>query len=213
MAKKKFKTEVTELLHLITHSLYSQREIFLRELVSNASDAVDKLKYLTLTEDDYKGLPFVPRIDIKFDSENGSTLSVSDSGVGMDADELAQNLGTIARSGTRRFMNDTKEGATSDTNLIGQFGVGFYASFMVADRVEVVSKRAGSDQANRWTSDGRGQFEVEPAERMQSGTTVTLHLNDDGKEFASRYRIEGIVKRYSNHIPHPIPHPPSCICF
>ena len=209
MAKQKFKTEVAELLHLITHSLYSQREIFLRELISNASDALDRLKYLTLTEDDYKGFPFVPRIDIEFDGSDRSTLSVSDSGIGMSAEELAQNLGTIARSGTRRFVNDVKGsvadgGAAADTNLIGQFGVGFYASFMVADRVEVTSKRAGDDQAHRWTSDGRGQFEVEPAERAQSGTTVVLHLKDDGKEFASRYRIEGIAKRYSNHIPHPI---------
>ena len=204
MAKKKFKTEVAELLHLITHSLYSQREIFLRELISNASDALDKLKYLTLTEDDYKGFPFVPRIDVEFDDSERATLSVSDTGIGMDADELAQNLGTIARSGTRRFLDDAKGHAAADTNLIGQFGVGFYASFMVADRVEVVSRRAGDDQAHTWTSDGRGQFEVEPAERAQSGTTVTLHLNDDGKEFASRYSIEGIVKRYSNHIPHPI---------
>ncbi len=204
MAKQKFKTEVTELLHLITHSLYSQREIFLRELVSNASDALDKLKYLTLTEDDYKGFPFVPRIDIEFDAGERSTLSVSDSGIGMDAEELQENLGTIARSGTRRFLHDAKGDAAAQTNLIGQFGVGFYASFMVADRVEVVSRRAGHDQAHRWVSDGRGRFEVESAERAQPGTTVTLHLNDDGKEFASRYRIEGIVKRYSNHIPHPI---------
>lgn len=204
MAKQKFKTEVTDLLRLITHSLYSQREIFLRELVSNASDAIDKLKYLTLTQDDYKGFPFVPRIDIEFDDEERSTLSVSDTGIGMDAEELKQNLGTIARSGTRRFLDDVKEGSSADTNLIGQFGVGFYASFMVADRVEVVSRRAGSDQAHSWASDGKGQFEVTPAERSQAGTTVILHLNDDGKEFASRYRIEGIVKRYSNHIPHQI---------
>ena len=204
MAKQEFKTEVNDLLHLITHSLYSQREIFLRELVSNASDALDKLKYLTLTEDDYKGFPFVARIDIEFDGSERTTLSVSDTGIGMSAEELKENLGTIARSGTRRFLDDVKEGAAAGTNLIGQFGVGFYASFMVADRVEVVSKRAGDDQAHRWVSDGRGQFEVKPAERAQSGTTVTLYLSDDGKEFASRYRIEGIVKRYSNHIPHPI---------
>lgn len=204
MAKQRFKTEVTELLHLITHSLYSQREIFLRELVSNASDALDKLKYLTLTEDDYKGFPFVPRIDIEFDAGERPTLSVSDTGIGMDAAELQENLGTIARSGTRRFLHDAKGKAAAGTNLIGQFGVGFYASFMVADRVEVVSRRAGAEQAHRWVSDGRGQFEVEPAERAQSGTTVILHLDEDGKEFASRYRIEGIVKRYSNHIPHPI---------
>ncbi len=204
MGKQKFKTEVSDLLHLITHSLYSQREIFVRELVSNASDALDKLKYLTLTDDAYKGLPFLPRIDIQFDSGEASTLSVSDTGIGMDAEELKQNLGTIARSGTRRFLDGIKEGGASDTNLIGQFGVGFYASFMVADRVEVVSKRVGDDQAYRWVSDGKGHFEVKSTTRTQSGTTVTLYLNEDGKEFASRYRIEEIIKRYSNHIPHPI---------
>lgn len=204
MAKQKFKTEVSDLLHLITHSMYSQREIFLRELVSNASDALDKLKYITLTDDAYKGFPFVPRIDISFDGADRTTLSVADSGVGMNAQELKENLGTIARSGTRRFLDDAKEGARAGTNLIGQFGVGFYASFMVTDRVEVLSKRAGDDQAYRWVSDGKGQFEVKPAERAQSGTTVTLYLSDDGREFASRYRIEDIVKRYSNHIPHPI---------
>ena len=125
MGKQKFKTEVSDLLHLITHSLYSQREIFVRELVSNASDALDKLKYLTLTDDAYKGLPFLPRIDIQFDSGEAATLSVSDTGIGMDAEELKQNLGTIARSGTRRFLDGIKEGGASDTNLIGQFGVGF----------------------------------------------------------------------------------------
>ncbi len=209
MAKHRFKTEVSQLLDLIIHSLYSHQEIFLRELVSNASDALDKLRYLTLTDEDFKGVPFTPRVDISFDSESEpKTLTVADSGIGMSADELRDNLGTIARSGTRRFLDamqkDAKEGAPGDANLIGQFGVGFYSSFMVADRVEVLSLRAGEDQAQRWVSGGRGSYEITPAERTGAGTTVTLQLNEAGAEFASRWQIESLVKKYSNHIPYPI---------
>ena len=209
MAKHRFKTEVSQLLDLIIHSLYSHQEIFLRELVSNASDALDKLRYLTLTDEDFKGVPFTPRVDISFDSEsNPKTLTVADSGIGMSADELRDNLGTIARSGTRRFLDamqkDAKEGAPGDANLIGQFGVGFYSSFMVADRVEVLSLRAGEEQAQRWVSSGRGSYEIAPAERTGAGTTVTLQLNEAGAEFASRWQIESLVKKYSNHIPYPI---------
>ena len=209
MAKHRFKTEVSQLLDLIIHSLYSHKEIFLRELVSNASDALDKLRYLTLTDEDFKGAPFTPRVDISFDSESKpKTLTVADSGIGMSAEELRDNLGTIARSGTKRFLdamqNSAADGAGGDSNLIGQFGVGFYSSFMVADRVEVLSLRAGEEQAHRWVSNGRGSFEIAPAERSGAGTTVTLHLNEDGAEFAARWRIEDIVKKYSNHIPYPI---------
>ena len=209
MAKHRFKTEVSQLLDLIIHSLYSHQEIFLRELVSNASDALDKLRYLTLTDADFKGAPFTPRIDISFDSEaSPKTLTVSDSGIGMSAAELRDNLGTIARSGTKRFLDamrkEAKEGAPGDSNLIGQFGVGFYSSFMAADRVEVLSLRAGDDQAHRWTSNGRGSYEITPAERTGAGTTVTLQLNDSGAEFASRWQIDSLVKKYSNHIPYPI---------
>ena len=209
MAKHRFKTEVSQLLDLIIHSLYSHQEIFLRELVSNASDALDKLRYLTLTDEDFKGVPFTPRVDISFDSESKpKTLTVADSGIGMSADELRDNLGTIARSGTRRFLDamqkNAKEGAPGDSNLIGQFGVGFYSSFMVADRVEVLSLRAGEEQAQRWVSSGRGSYEITPAERAGAGTTVTLQLNDAGAEFASRWQIESLVKKYSNHIPYPI---------
>ena len=209
MAKHRFKTEVSQLLDLIIHSLYSHQEIFLRELVSNASDALDKLRYLTLTDADFKGAPFTPRIDISFDSEaSPKTLTVSDSGIGMSAAELRDNLGTIARSGTKRFLDamrkEAKEGAPGDSNLIGQFGVGFYSSFMAADRVEVLSLRAGDDQAHRWTSNGRGSYEIAPAERTGAGTTVTLQLNDSGAEFASRWQIDSLVKKYSNHIPYPI---------
>ena len=209
MAKHRFKTEVSQLLDLIVHSLYSHQEIFLRELVSNASDALDKLRYLTLTDEDFKGVPFTPRVDISFDSESKpKTLTVADSGIGMSADELRDNLGTIARSGTKRFLDamqkNTKEGAPGDSNLIGQFGVGFYSSFMVADRVEVLSLRAGEEQAERWVSSGRGSYEITPAERTGAGTTVTLQLNEAGAEFASRWQIESLVKKYSNHIPYPI---------
>ena len=209
MAKHRFKTEVSQLLDLIVHSLYSHQEIFLRELVSNASDALDKLRYLTLTDEDFKGVPFTPRVDISFDSESKpKTLTVADSGIGMSADELRDNLGTIARSGTKRFLDamqqNAKDGAPGDSNLIGQFGVGFYSSFMVADRVEVLSLRAGEEQAQRWVSSGRGSYEITPAERAGAGTTVTLQLNEAGAEFASRWQIESLVKKYSNHIPYPI---------
>ena len=212
MAKHRFKTEVSQLLDLIIHSLYSHKEIFLRELVSNASDALDKLRYLTLTDEDFKGVPFTPRVDISFDSESKpKTLTVADSGIGMNADELRDNLGTIARSGTKRFLDAMQakakgaaEGAPDDSNLIGQFGVGFYSSFMVADRVEVLSLQAGGDQAYRWVSNGRNAFEITPAERTGAGTTVTLHLNEAGSEFAARWQIEELVKKYSNHIPYPI---------
>ena len=149
-----------ELLHLIIHSLYSHKEIFLRELVSNASDALDKLKYLTVTEDAYKSLAFSPRIDISFD-EDATTLTISDNGIGMNEQELADHLGTIARSGTRSFMESLTGDAAKDASLIGRFGVGFYSSFMVADKVDVVSKRAGESLAWRWSSDGKGDYEIE----------------------------------------------------
>jgi molecular chaperone HtpG len=203
MSKHEFKTEVHQLLELIIHSLYSHKEIFLRELVSNASDALDKLKYLTLTDEAYKGVAFDPRIDIRFDKD-GKTLTVEDSGLGMSEDDLVENLGTIANSGTKKFLAQMKPGVSVDSSLIGQFGVGFYSIFMVADKAEVVSRRAGENKAWRWTSDGKGGFDIEPAGRDTCGTTVTLHLNDEGLEYADRWEIETIVKKYSNHIPFPI---------
>ena len=204
MPTHKFQAEVSQLLTLIIHSLYSHPEIFLRELVSNASDALDKLKYLTLTQEDYKGVPFAPRIDISFDTKEGSTLTVSDTGIGMNDVELEENLGTIARSGTRQFLQAMAADARKGSGLIGQFGVGFYSSFMVADKVEVVSRKIGDEKAWTWTSDGKGEYEIAPAEREGNGTTVTLHLNEQGKEFADRWRIEDIVRKYSNHIAFPI---------
>jgi molecular chaperone HtpG len=204
MATHKFKTEVSELLKLIIHSLYSHKEIFLRELISNSSDALDKLKYLTLTDDAYKKVSFDPRIDISFDDREKKTLTISDTGIGMNEEELASNLGTIARSGTRNFLEKMSGDSRKDVNLIGQFGVGFYSAFMVADRVDVISRKAGEDAAWKWSSDGKGGYEVTPAEREGFGTTVVLHLNDEGREYANRWQIESVVKKYSNHIPFPI---------
>jgi len=203
MAKREFQTEVDQLLHLIVHSLYSHPEIFLRELVSNASDALDKLKYLTLTEEPYKALAFEPRIDLDLD-EDKHTLTVSDTGIGMNDEELASHLGTIARSGTKNFLSSLSGDAKRDSNLIGQFGVGFYSVFMVADRVEVVSRRATEENAWRWTSDGKTGFEIEPAERASQGTTVTLTFNDEGKEYSNSWKLREIIKKYSNHIAFPI---------
>ncbi|MEP6714526.1 MAG: molecular chaperone HtpG [Terriglobia bacterium] len=203
MSKREFQTEVDQLLQLIVHSLYSHKEIFLRELISNSSDALDKLKYLNLTEEPYKSLTFDPRIDIEIDEE-GHKLTISDTGIGMNEEDLIAHLGTIARSGTKTFLAQLSGDAKRDSNLIGQFGVGFYSAFMVADKVEVVSRKAGEDTAWRWTSDGRSGFEIETAERDKTGTTVTLFLNDEGSEYANSWKAQNIVKKYSNHIAFPI---------
>src|ERR1700733_14004396 len=203
MSKREFQTEVNQLLQLIVHSLYSHPEIFLRELISNSSDALDKLHHLTLTEEAYKSLPFDPRIDLELDEEK-KTLSIADTGIGMNEEDLASNLGTIARSGTKNFLSQLSGDARKDSNLIGQFGVGFYSAFMVADKVEVISRKAGEDQAWKWISDGKTGFEMEPAERASAGTTVLLHLNEEGAQYANGYRLQEIVKKYSNHIAFPI---------
>jgi molecular chaperone HtpG len=203
MPKREFQTEVSQLLQLIVHSLYSHPEIFLRELISNSSDALDKLRHLTLTEEAYKALPFDPRIDLELDEEK-KTLTIADTGIGMNEEDLTSNLGTIARSGTKNFLSQLSGDARKDTNLIGQFGVGFYSAFMVADKVEVVSRKAGEDQAWRWTSDGKTGFDIEPAERAVAGTTVLLHLNEEGQQYANSWRLREIVKKYSNHIAFPI---------
>jgi molecular chaperone HtpG len=203
MAQHQFQTEVSRLLHLIIHSLYSNREIFLRELVSNASDALDKLKYLTVADDAYKSLVFDPKIDISFDKDS-KTLTVSDNGIGMNETELIESLGTIARSGTKAFLEKLTEDAKKDSNLIGQFGVGFYSAFMVSDKIEVVSRKAGEEVAWKWTSDGKEGYEIENAQRESQGTTVLLNLSEEGIEYANRWSIEDIVKRYSNHVAFPI---------
>ncbi|MDR1176140.1 MAG: molecular chaperone HtpG, partial [Treponema sp.] len=214
MAQHQFQTEVSRLLHLIIHSLYSNREIFLRELVSNASDALDKLKYLTVADDAYKTISFDPRIDISFHKETdnpaAATLTVSDNGIGMNETDLIESLGTIARSGTKAFLEKLSADAKKDSNLIGQFGVGFYSAFMVADRIEVISRKAGEEAAWKWqaslgsTNEGNDSFDIESAGRDTQGTTVILHLNEEGQEYANRWSIEDIIKRYSNHVAFPI---------
>jgi len=203
MSKREFQTEVNQLLQLIVHSLYSHPEIFLRELISNASDALDKLRHLTLTEEAYKALPFTPRIDLELDEEK-QTLTIADTGIGMNEEDLVSHLGTIARSGTKNFLAQLSGDAKRDSNLIGQFGVGFYSVFMVADRVEVVSRKAGEEQAWRWVSDGSTGFEIEAAERHAAGTTVLIHFNEEGKQYSNSWRLQEIVKKYSNHIAFPI---------
>jgi molecular chaperone HtpG len=203
MPKREFQTEVNQLLQLIIHSLYSHPEIFLRELVSNSSDALDKLRHLTLVEEAYKAVPFDPRIDLELDEEK-KTLTIADTGIGMNEEDLVSNLGTIARSGTKSFLSQLSGDAKRDSNLIGQFGVGFYSVFMVADRVEVVSRKAGEELAWRWTSDGSSGFEIEPAERLVAGTTVLIHFNEEGAPYSNSWRLQEIVKKYSNHIAFPI---------
>lgn len=204
MAKHTFETEVNQLLQLMIHSLYSNKEIFLRELISNASDAIDKLKYLTMADDAYKSIDLDPRIEISFHDQDKKTLIITDNGIGMNEEDLVKSLGTIASSGTKSFIEKMTGDYKADSNLIGQFGVGFYASFMVADHIEVITRKAGEQDAFKWTSNGQGEYEIEPSSRDSWGTTVTLHLNDEGKEFASRWEIERIIKKYSNHIPFPI---------
>ena len=204
MAQKPFQTEVSQLLKLIIHSLYSHKEIFLRELISNSSDALDKLRYLTLTKDEYKSMKFEPKVSIDFVEGDNPTLTITDTGIGMSKKELEDNLGTIARSGTKNFLSKLSGDAKKDSQLIGQFGVGFYSSFMVADKVEVASKKVGNKEAWRWVSDGQTGFEIKKDVKKETGTSILMHLNEEGKEFASRWRIESLVKKYSDHIDSPI---------
>ena len=204
MSQHTFQTEVGQLLHLITHSLYTNKEIFLRELISNASDALDKMRYLTLTNADFKSLSFDPKINIEFKDGDNPTLTLTDTGIGMSQQDLEENLGTIARSGTKNFMENMSGNEKKDSQLIGQFGVGFYSCFMVADKVDVSTKKAGEDEAWLWTSDGQSGYEMSKEVRKDPGTSITLHLNEDGKEFASRWRVENLVKKYSDHIDFPI---------
>ncbi|EAJ5069947.1 molecular chaperone HtpG, partial [Campylobacter coli] len=174
--------------------------IFLRELVSNSSDALDKLNFLSVSDDKYKSLKFEPRIDIKIDKDK-KTLTISDNGIGMDKDDLINNLGTIAKSGTKSFLENLSGDAKKDSQLIGQFGVGFYSAFMVASKIEVLSKKALDDKAYLWISDANG-YEIEDATKEEQGTSITLYLKDD--EFANSYKIESIIEKYSNHIQFPI---------
>ncbi len=204
MSTKKFKTEVADLLHLIIHSLYSNKEIFLRELISNASDAIDKLRYLSLTDEKLKGFSFSPRIDLSFTEEGERILTIKDNGIGMNEADLNDNLGTIASSGTRKFLASLTDEQKKDSNLIGQFGVGFYSAFMVAKKITVISRKAGEDQAWKWESDGESSYSVTESERSEQGSTIILTLNEEGEEFANRWQLETLIKKYSDNIAYPI---------
>src|SRR5437867_4204288 len=193
-----FQAEVKQLLHLMIHSLYSNKEIFLRELISNAADAADKLRFEALADNRlYESDPDL-KISISFDKA-ARTLTVSDNGVGMSRDEVVQNIGTIAKSGTREFFESLTGDQAKDVRLIGQFGVGFYSSFIVADRVTLVTRRAGlpADQAVRWQSDGGGEFTIEAAEKEGRGTDVVLHLRDGEDELLSDLKLKSIIRKYS----------------
>ena len=203
-----FQAEVSKILHLMVHSVYSEKEVFLRELISNASDACDKLRYEALTNADLSEAGGDYRIEIAADKET-RTLRITDNGIGMDAEELIDNLGTIARSGTGKFVEQLSGDATEDSQLIGQFGVGFYSAFMVAEKVEVLSCKAGTSQANFWRSNGEGEFEVEPAPDTgpllnDHGTQIILYLREGEDDFLEPLRLRTIVKSYSDHISIPI---------
>ena len=200
-----FQAEVRQLLQLMIHSLYSNKEIFLRELISNASDAADKLRFEALAKPELLGDDRELKIRIACDSQ-ARTVSVSDNGIGMSRDELVENLGTIARSGTAEFLSRMTGDEREDARLIGQFGVGFYSAFIVADRVVVETRRAGLTAAEgvRWESDGQGEFTVEAAEIGERGTRVTLHLKEDESEFAEPLRLQNLIHKYSDHIAFPV---------
>ena len=206
MAKHQFQTEVGQLLHLMTHSLYSNKEIFIRELVSNASDAIDKLNYLRLTDEKLKEsfASWKGEINISFD-EKDKSLTIVDNGIGMNEEDMINSIGTIAKSGTKSFVEALTGDAKKDSNLIGQFGVGFYSVFMVAEKVDVISKKAGEDTAYKWSSTGTGEFDLAPCTKETNGTVIYIKLKDEEvSEFASKHRIQNIVSKYSNHIAYPI---------
>lgn len=206
----KFQAEVSQVLKLVIHSLYTSKEIFLRELLSNASDALDKLRFRAVTEPDILGSDATLEIRIRYDKEK-KTLSIDDTGIGMTEAELTQNLGTVAHSGSRSLIEKLKEAAATgegkraDLQLIGQFGVGFYSAYLVADRVEVITRSAARGEgAFRWTSDGQDTFTIEPAQRAERGTELILHLKDEHAHFLDDYELENLVKRYSDYVAHPI---------
>jgi molecular chaperone HtpG len=201
--KKTFQAEVSRLLEIVAHSLYSDKDIFLRELISNASDACDRLRYAALTAPDLVAGDAAFRVTIVPDKAK-RTVTVADNGIGMNHDELVDNLGTIARSGTAAFVKGLSGDAKQDLALIGQFGVGFYSAFMVADEVEVLSRKAGEAQAWRWVSDGKGEFTVAEAEKGARGTEITLHLREADADYADPERLKHIIKTYSDHIALPI---------
>ncbi|MDA9941919.1 molecular chaperone HtpG [Luminiphilus sp.] len=198
-----FQTEAKRLLQLMIHSLYSNREIFLRELISNASDAIDKHRFAVISDPALAGLEAEYRIRVAADAE-AKTITIDDNGIGMTREEVIDNLGTIAKSGTAAFMEQLSGDQKQDSQLIGQFGVGFYSSFIVADRVEVVTRKVGSDTATGWESAGEDEFTISEAERDAAGTTVVLHLKSDADEFADSWRVRSVIKKYSDHISVPV---------
>jgi molecular chaperone HtpG len=198
-----FQTEVKQLLHLMIHSLYSNREIFLRELISNAADACDKLRYEALDNDGLYAGDAELRIEIEHDADAG-TVTVRDTGIGMNRDEVIQNLGTIAKSGTADFLKQLSGEKQKDAKLIGQFGVGFYSGFIVADEMVVRTRRADSDQGVEWRSRGEGEFTIAEIDRPERGTEIVLHLKQDAKEFADEFRLKNLVRKYSDHIDVPV---------
>ncbi|MDE2444713.1 MAG: molecular chaperone HtpG, partial [Alphaproteobacteria bacterium] len=194
-----FQAEVGKLLHMMVHSVYSDRDVFLRELISNASDALDKLRYAAIANP--KLLEQQPKLKITISTDkSATTLTIADNGIGMTADELSENLGTIAKSGTQAFAENIKDAPS----LIGQFGVGFYAAFMVAKKVDVFSRKAGEEKGHVWSSDGEGTFTVEPAKNLERGTKIILHLREDAHGFLEDYKISEVIHNYSDHIAHPI---------
>ena len=201
--KMSFQTEVSQLLHLMIHSLYSHKEIFLRELISNAADAIDKARFTTLSDPSALGDDKDFAIDVKLDKKAG-TVTVSDNGIGMDRDELIQNLGTIARSGTKAFVQGLSGDQAKDMSLIGQFGVGFYSAFMVADEVTVTSRRLGSDSAWKWTSEGTGDFTIAPAEKESRGTEIVLHLRKEEEDYLEDWTVRDVVRKYSEFVSWPL---------
>ena len=203
-----FQTEVKQLLQLMIHSLYSNKEVFLRELISNGSDACDRLRFAALTDSSLMedGAILGLRVSVNKDE---NTVTITDNGIGMTADEVIENIGTIARSGTRQFLDALSGDAANDANLIGQFGVGFYSAFLVAEKVELTTRHASqpADDGVRWVSDGEGEYTIESVNREERGTSITLHLRDEDKEFAEDFRLRGIISRYSDHISLPIEMP------
>jgi molecular chaperone HtpG len=199
-----FQTEISQLLDLMINSLYSQKEIFLRELISNSSDAIDKRRFEALTDSSLLNDEEELAVTISVDKE-ANTLTLADNGIGMSHDEVIENIGTIARSGTKKFMEAMKADKNkSDANLIGQFGVGFYSAFMVADKVSLVTLKAGTDQAVSWESDGKGEFTIGGSDATKVGTVITLHLREDESEYLDDFRIKHVVNKYSEHISLPI---------
>ena len=200
-----FQTEVSQLLHLMIHSLYSNKEIFLRELVSNASDAIDKLKFESLSNESLLEGKEEPSIHIDIDKDAG-TISIRDNGIGMTQDEVMENIGTIANSGTKKYLESLDKNQTQDSNLIGQFGVGFYSAFIVSNTVTLLSRKAGDDKENgtKWVSKGKGEYSIETVKLEDYGTTIVLDIKKVEKEFLDDYRLRGIVSKYSDHITVPI---------